>query len=57
MFGFLFVAAEDPGAPKPVGPTMTPAIGPALEVCVCMYSVCTCMCVCVCVCVRVCVCV
>ena len=23
---------EDPGAPKPVGPIMTPAIGPALEV-------------------------
>ena len=29
---------EDPGAPKPVGPIMTPAIGPALEVGLCARS-------------------
>ena len=33
-FCFKFcLVVEDPGAPKPVGPIMTPAIGSALEVC------------------------
>jgi len=39
VFGFLCVVSEDPGAPKPVGPIMTPAVGPALEVCVCVCDV------------------